>query len=588
MDILFIIYIFALFVIFSPNFIFKYSQSNNIYISLTHALIFSVVIYITYNSVVKSETEGATIGSFNKNNEYYPLRLDEMNLGTINAETPTIEKNQDVTYNNDIIVSTPNTAEEQRLTAMPAYDYSNFKTYDYENMKKKVDMLETHEHTNHYFDLVPNFNETKHEILCASDYGTNKPCCRQPNADIPEINQCTALKPYCQDYISGVQWGKCVSTNPYPKPNLVYDGAKNKDLVVSPTGETKPTVVVEKEYITKYINNCPAPAPAPAVVTAPGTTKVTISGTGTLTKDIVNDKINETSDINFSTPITVVIEGFKEIGATAFQFSQNLVQVTIPNTVTTIGVRVQNNSGYGAFQQCYKLNKVIFEENSQLTFIGVSTFRNCKVLKEITIPPTVTYIGQSAFGITGLTSITIPPSVSTLMTFAVANCPDLETVTFEGNSAVTSVNSQWFQSSTNLKTIYATSATLNKWNITPGKNNTSFILYGPDDGVTIAVKEKNAEEPVISETVNINVYKSPWKQPMISSIEIYQQPTNSHSASLTKEGDTVVYTYTSNMIGKTDMFILKNSSNNKLIKYNVSIQKNLSKKIHKKIKKIFN
>ena len=456
---------------------------------------------------------------------------------------------------------------------MPTYDYSNFRTYDYENMKKKINMLESHQHTNHYFDLIPNFNQTRHEVLCAADYGTNKPCCRQPDADIPKVNQCTELKPHCKGYISGVQWGKCVSTNPYPKPNLVYDGPKNKDLVVSPSGETKPTVVVEKEYITKYINNCPAPAPA--VVPAPGTTKVTISGTGTLTKDIVNDKINETSDINNTTPITVVIEGFKEIGETAFQFSQNLVQVTIPNTVTTIGVRVQNNSGYGAFQQCYKLNKVIFEENSQLTFIGVSTFRNCKVLKEITIPPTVTYIGQSAFGITGLTSITIPPSVSTLMTFAVANCPDLETVTFEGNSAVTSVNSQWFQGSNNIKTIYATSTTLNKWNITPGKNNTSFILYGPDDGVTIAVKEKNAEEPVISETVNINVYKSPWKQPMISSIEIYQQPTNSHSASLTKEGDTVVYTYTSNMIGKTDMFILKNSSNNKLIKYNVSIQKNI-------------
>ena len=256
MDILFIIYIFALFVIFSPNFIFKYSQSNNIYISLTHAVIFSVVIYITYNSVIKSETEGATIGSFNKNNEYYPLRVDKMNLGTINAETPTIEKKQDVTYNNDIIVSTPNTAEEQRLTAMPTYDYSNFRTYDYENMKKKINMLESHQHTNHYFDLVPNFNQTRHEVLCAADYGTNKPCCRQPDADIPKVNQCTELKPHCKGYISGVQWGKCVSTNPYPKPNLVYDGPKNKDLVGSPSGETKPTVVVEKEYITKYINNC--------------------------------------------------------------------------------------------------------------------------------------------------------------------------------------------------------------------------------------------------------------------------------------------------------------------------------------------
>ena len=265
MDILLIIYIFALFVIFSPNFIFKYSQSNNIYTSLIHALIFSIVIYITYNSVVKSETEGATIGSFNKNNEYYPLGVDEMNLGTINAEPPTIENPKDVTYNNDIIVSTPNTAEEQRLTAMPAYDYSNFRTYDYENMKKKIDMLETHQHTNHYFDLVPNFNATKHEILCAADYGTNKPCCRQPNADIPEINQCGALKPFCQDYIAGVQWGKCVSTNPYPKPNLVYDGPKNdtnndsdkNNVVVKDTSGKDVSVNISPDG-SIIVPNCPS------------------------------------------------------------------------------------------------------------------------------------------------------------------------------------------------------------------------------------------------------------------------------------------------------------------------------------------
>ena len=215
------------------------------------------------------------------------------------------------------------------------------------------------------------------------------------------------------------------------------------------------------------------------------TTPIIISGTGTLTNNIVNNKIGD----NYNKPINVVIRGFTKISGWAFaSYTLNLVQVTIPNTVTKIGEVVQNNGGVGPFTQCSKLNKVIFEENSQLTFIGVSTFRHCKALKEITIPPTVTYIGQSAFGITGLTSITIPPSVSTLMTFAVANCPDLETVTFEG-SAVTSVNSQWFQSSTNLKTIYATSATLRNWGITPGQNNTSFILYGPTNGVTIAVKE---------------------------------------------------------------------------------------------------
>jgi hypothetical protein len=255
---------------------------------------------------------------------------------------------------------------------------------------------------------------------------------------------------------------------------------------------------------------------------------VTISGSGTLTRDIVNSKIN---NINNTTPINVIIKGFKEIGTTAFQFSPNLVQVTIPNTVTTIGVVVQNNSGKGAFEQCYKLNKVIFEENSQLTFIGVSTFRNCEALKSIIIPPTVTYIGQSAFEITGLTSITIPPSVSTLMVFAVANCPDLETVTFEGNSAINSVNVQWFQSSTNLKTIYATSETLKKWNIKPGSNNKDFILYGPQNGVDIVVgKPKNPKIPdvKIPKIPDVKIPKIPWipdvKIPKIPDVKIPKIP----------------------------------------------------------------
>ena len=272
MDILLIIYIFALFVIFSPNLIFNYSKTNNILVVLLHAIIFSIVVYITYNSVINTKIEGATIGTLDKNNVSYPLEVNEMDLGGVIVGNSDIEEPKDVSYNNEIVVSTPNSAEEDKLTTMPPYDYTNFRTYDYENMKKKINMLESHKHTNHYFDLVPNFNQTRHEVLCAADYGTNKPCCRQPNAFIPEVNQCTALKPYCKDYITGKQWGACVSTNPYPTPNLVYDSPINKVLdLVSPSGEIKPkkVVVVEKEYITKYINNCPASAPAPPAASPP-------------------------------------------------------------------------------------------------------------------------------------------------------------------------------------------------------------------------------------------------------------------------------------------------------------------------------
>ena len=86
-----------------------------------------------------------------------------------------------------------------------------------------------------------------------------------------------------------------------------------------------------------------------------------------------------------------------------------------------------------------------------------------------------------------------------------------------------------------------------------------------------------ASKPVIYQTVNLNVYENPWKQPFTSNIEIYQQPTNSPKSSLTKEGDTVVYTYNSNMDSTTDMFILKDSSNGNLTQYNVNIKSNVNK-----------
>jgi hypothetical protein len=46
-----------------------------------------------------------------------------------------------------------------------------------------------------------------------------------------------------------------------------------------------------------------------------------------------------------------------------------------------------------------------------VTSIGVSAFEGCTGLTSITIPDSVTHIGKSAFVNTGLTSITIPASV---------------------------------------------------------------------------------------------------------------------------------------------------------------------------------
>src|SRR6056300_195770 len=118
MDILFIIYIFALFVIFSPNFIFHYNKSNNIMVAIIHALLFSVVVYVTYSSVINKQKEGATIGTFEKNDVSIPLNVNEMNLGNVMNDPTDESKKKDAIFNNDIVVSSPTSAEEDKLIAM--------------------------------------------------------------------------------------------------------------------------------------------------------------------------------------------------------------------------------------------------------------------------------------------------------------------------------------------------------------------------------------------------------------------------------------------------------------------------------------
>ena len=103
---------------------------------------------------------------------------------------------------------------------------------------------------------------------------------------------------------------------------------------------------------------------------------ITISGTGTLTQAIVNNNIGS---IGAGTLLNIVIEGYTTIDELAFaSYTNNLVEVTIPNTVITLGrLPVDGNQGHGPFNGCTVLQTVTFQENSQLTFIGIDTFTGC-------------------------------------------------------------------------------------------------------------------------------------------------------------------------------------------------------------------
>jgi len=72
---------------------------------------------------------------------------------------------------------------------------------------------------------------------------------------------------------------------------------------------------------------------------------------------------------------------------------------------------------------------------NSVTTIGVGAFFKCYDLTSVTIPNSVTSIGESAFNeCLGLTNITIPDSVTNIGEYAFENCIGLQQANFQGNA----------------------------------------------------------------------------------------------------------------------------------------------------------
>ena len=173
------------------------------------------------------------------------------------------------------------------------------------------------------------------------------------------------------------------------------------------------------------------------------------------------------------------------IGSFAFRGCSGLTSVTIPNSVTSIGdfafydcsglksvtiLCVPTFIGSAPFSGCSNLKDVTFDCESveflfnsvssvekvtlteKVSTIGMSAFSGCSGLTSITIPNSVTSIAGYAFsGCSGLTSITIPNSVTSIAGYAFSGCSGLTSITIP--NGVASIGERTFYGCSELTSI---------------------------------------------------------------------------------------------------------------------------------------
>ena len=138
-----------------------------------------------------------------------------------------------------------------------------------------------------------------------------------------------------------------------------------------------------------------------------------------------------------------------KIGESAFRGCTALNGIEIGANVSEIG-------NY-AFENCTALASVVFSPDNAIKSLGTAydvetpIFRNTTALKSIALPDSITTIGARLFENSGIESIELPASLTAISEYAFAGCASLESLTVP--SAVKDIHSYAFLDCANLASI---------------------------------------------------------------------------------------------------------------------------------------
>ena len=158
---------------------------------------------------------------------------------------------------------------------------------------------------------------------------------------------------------------------------------------------------------------------------------LSITGTGAMDNYNSNNSAPWYSKRSYIKTVNIA-DGVTSIGSYAFLSSKNLTSVSIPNSMTSIGDWAFKNSS---------LTSVTIPNG--VTEIGDEAFYACEGLTSVTIPNSVISIGESAFrDCFGLIEVSIPNSITEIKDYAFYYCRNLTEITIP--NSVTSIGGNAF------------------------------------------------------------------------------------------------------------------------------------------------
>lgn len=136
----------------------------------------------------------------------------------------------------------------------------------------------------------------------------------------------------------------------------------------------------------------------------------------------------------------------------AFSGEAGLQEIVIPASVVEVGRNLWNETGGGgAFQNCTALTSVVFEGDN-LSKINLNTFNGCSALSSIELPESLEKIEYNAFDdCSALKSIVIPDKVTYIGEGAFWHCTGLQEAYI--GDGVTEIAAKAFAECTALKTV---------------------------------------------------------------------------------------------------------------------------------------